>query len=88
MKTEGKTDHSLFKLAAEKYAVSEARILLRWAVQQNIPVIPKSISPDRMKLNLDVFCFELDEEEMNAFRALDKGKSVAWATGNPADFDQ
>jgi 2,5-diketo-D-gluconate reductase A len=88
MKTEGKTHHSLFKLAAEKYAVSEAQILLRWAVQQNIPVIPKSISRERMKLNLEVFCFELDEEEMNAFRALDKGKSVAWATGDPADCDQ
>lgn len=86
MKADGKSGKSTFKAAANRLNVSEAQVLLRWAVQQNIPVIPKSVNPERMKLNLDLFSFELSEDEMNAFKKEDKGSGVAWASGDPSNF--
>ena len=41
------------------------QVVLRWIVQQNIIVIPRSTNYDRLKQNLDIFDFELTNEEMN-----------------------
>jgi 2,5-diketo-D-gluconate reductase A len=54
---------------------SAAQILLRWHMQHGIIAIPKSARPDRMAENLDVFDFELDDDQMTAIDALDKGES-------------
>ena len=87
MKKEGEKESSPFKNLAKKYNVSEAQVLLRWAVQQNIPVIPKSINPERMKQNLDVFSFSLSEDEMSLLKKQDKGSGVAWVSGDPSNFE-
>lgn len=88
MKKEGSSENSPFKSIAEKYNVSEAQVLLRWAVQQNIPVIPKSTNLKRMKQNLDIFSFELSEDEMNLLKEQDKGSGVAWVSGDPSNFEK
>ncbi|MBI2356021.1 MAG: aldo/keto reductase [Candidatus Doudnabacteria bacterium] len=57
---------------AKAHGKSEAQILLRWAVQRNTIVIPKSMNPENMKSNLLIFDFELTGQEMQALTNLDR----------------
>lgn len=61
--------------AAKATGKSPAQVLLRWATQRGIAVIPKSNNPDRLKQNLEVGsgAFELSKEQMDAISALDQG---------------
>ena len=61
---------------AEKYAKNAGQIILRFENQEGIIVFPKSVKPERIKSNMEIFDFELTEEEMNAIRALDKGRGT------------
>ncbi len=58
---------------AEKYERTPAQIVLRWHLQLGNVVIPKSVTPSRIKENVDVFGFELDDADMSALAALDSG---------------
>ena len=60
------------------YEKTPAQITLRQQVQRGIVVIPKSTHKDRMKQNLDVFDFELTEDEMTRLKQLNENKSM-WA---------
>ena len=79
----GTKSDSPFKEMASRYGVTEAQVLLRWAVQQQYAVLPKSTSPERIKTNADVFSFEISYEDMQAIRGMDRGDGVAWAVGDP-----
>jgi aldehyde reductase len=59
---------------AEKYHKSPAQILLRWLMQRDICVIPKSINPKRIKENFDVFDFKLDANDCKTLSNLPKMK--------------
>ena len=83
MKADGQQADAPFKIMAKKYGVSEAQVLLRWAVQKRYPVLPKSTDPDRIRRNADIFSFAIDEEDMAAIEKMDRGDGVAWATGDP-----
>lgn len=83
MKADGERADGPFKLMAEKYGVSEAQVLLRWAVQKGYPVLPKSTHPDRIRRNSDLFGFEIDDGDMAAIEKMDRGDGVAWAIGDP-----
>ena len=63
--------------------MSEAQVLLRWAVQKGYPVLPKSTHPDRIRRNADVFGFSIDDGDMAAIETMDRGDGVAWSTGDP-----
>ncbi len=52
-------------------------MVLRWHLQTGTIVIPKSVTPSRIKENLDVFGFELDADDLAAFAALDEGSGSA-----------
>ncbi len=58
---------------AAKYGKDAGQIILRFELQEGVVVFPKSTKPERMKSNMELFDFELTEEEMNQIRALDRG---------------
>lgn len=51
---------------ADKYGVSEAQVLVRWSLQRGFIPLPKSVTPERIKANADVYGFELTGEEVDA----------------------
>ncbi|OOF95024.1 hypothetical protein ASPCADRAFT_51086 [Aspergillus carbonarius ITEM 5010] len=61
------------KALAAKYQVTPAQVLLRWATQRNIAVIPKSNNVSRLAQNLDVVGFDMTADELQSIAALDKG---------------
>ena len=63
---------------ADAHGVSSAQVILRWDLQRGIVVIPGSGNPEHIKENLDLFGFELTEEEMAAIAALDRGEKHDW----------
>lgn len=58
---------------AEKYGKTPAQVVIRWHLALGNIVIPKSVTPSRIKENFDVFDFELTDEDKAAIAALDKG---------------
>ncbi|PPK98221.1 diketogulonate reductase-like aldo/keto reductase [Kineococcus xinjiangensis] len=58
---------------AERHDRQPAQVVLRWHLQRGVVVIPKSVTPARIRSNIAVFDFELSAEEMTAITALDRG---------------
>jgi len=68
----------------EKYGKSVAQVVLRWLIQRDIVVIPKSVKRERMEENFDVFGFELSQEDIDAIKTLEQGKSLFFDHRDPA----
>ena len=66
-----------------KYGKSTAQVMLRWAIQRNIVVLPKSTHKDRMIQNLDVFDFSLTDIDMAAIAELDTKTSTFFSHTDP-----
>lgn len=66
----GKLDKEPIIEASEKYHKSLVQIALRWHYQRNVRAVPKTTHKERMKENMDIFDFELTDEEMNAIKEL------------------
>lgn len=64
------------KQIALKHGKSTAQVILRFFIQKNIVVIPKSMKAHRIKENFDLFSFGLDAEDLKALESLDKGESA------------
>ncbi|WP_432075434.1 aldo/keto reductase [Streptomyces wuyuanensis] len=69
---------------AQKYGKTPAQVVLRWHLQLGNVVIPKSVTPSRIRENIDVFGFELDDDDLAAFAALDEGRRLG---PDPAAFN-
>ena len=82
MYKDGNDLESPFKKMASKYDVTEAQVLLKWALQLGYAILPKSIQIDRMQENFELD-FRIDEEDMNLIEQLDRGGSVTWEYGDP-----
>ena len=76
----GMFDEPAVKVLAEKYGKTPAQILLKRTVQEGVVVIPKSVTPKRIKENIDIFDFVLEGEEIQSLAALDKALPLI---GNP-----
>lgn len=68
----GLLDEEILKKLADKYNKTPAQIALRWNIDQGTMVIPKSVHAKRLKENIDIFDFELEECDMHALASLDR----------------
>ena len=75
--------HPVLTKIGEKYGKSAAQVALRWNVQRGVVIIPKSVHKDRMEQNIDIWDFQLNEEDMKAIEKLDMGKSEIVDHFNP-----
>lgn len=75
-------DATVLKLA-EKYNKTPAQILLKFQLQRNVVVIPKSSTPQRIKENFDLFSFTLTDQDFNTLRSLDIGEKARLGFGAP-----
>ncbi|HJD04601.1 MAG TPA: aldo/keto reductase [Candidatus Mediterraneibacter caccogallinarum] len=67
--------HPVLTKIGEKYGKSAAQVALRWNVQRNVVVIPKSVHKDRIEQNMDIWDFELSADDMAEIAKLDLGHS-------------
>ena len=70
---------------AAKYGKTPAQVLLRFLIQSDVAVIPKSVHEERIKENINIFDFELTADEMDTLKALDKKAPMI---GNPENPDK
>ena len=83
---EGKNNifkNEVLKSIGDKYNKSVAQVILRWMIQRNIVVIPKSNHKERMAENFNVFDFELSEDDMKKIATLDTKNSYFFSHQDP-----
>ncbi len=83
---EGRNDmfqNDLLLALAARHRKSVAQIILRWLTQRGVVAIPKSVRPERIAENFDVFDFELSLDDMAAIATLDTGRSLFFDHRDP-----
>lgn len=70
-------DQPLIVELSKKYGCLEAQLFVRWAVQKGFVVAPKSVQSSRIRSNVDVGWFVIDEEDMKRLDGLDEGLKTA-----------
>jgi len=81
-KAENLLEHPLVQELAKKYGKAPSQILLRFCLQKKVAVIPKSSSENRLRDNLDIFGFELEEDDVKRFELLNVGVRYS----DPAEY--
>ena len=77
-------DHPTLRAVAARHGKTPAQVLVRWGLQRDLVVIPKSVRPERIRENAQVFDFALDDADLKALRGLDEGLRTSWdPTGAP-----
>jgi len=75
------------KALAEKHKKTPGQILLRFLIQSDVVIIPKTSHLERIKENIDIFDFELTEEDMSSLKALDKAQPLIGNPENPTKVE-
>ncbi|HFN9029379.1 TPA: aldo/keto reductase [Staphylococcus aureus] len=75
--------NQLLQAIADKYNKSIAQVILRWLVERDIVVLAKSVNPERMAQNLDIFDFELTEEDKQQIATLEESNSQFFSHADP-----
>ena len=70
----GLINETIFCRLAEKYGKSNVQVILRWHIQKGHIVIPRSVNPQHIRENIEIFDFSLTKEEMQEIDTLDKGR--------------
>ena len=81
------TNEAIAETAA-KYGKSNGQVILRWLLQRGIIVIPKSVHKNRMEENIDVFDFELSDDDMKRMASLNKNESQFFDHRDPVTIEQ
>lgn len=68
----------VLKEIAQNHNKSIAQVILRWDIQKGVAIIPGSSNPSHIKENMDIFDFELTEEEMQKIKALERNEKHDW----------
>jgi len=76
-------DDPTLTVSAAKHGKSTAQVMIRWHLQQGLIVLPKSVTPSRIAENIDVFGFELDDEDMATIAGMENGHRTG---PDPDDF--
>ncbi len=79
----GLFENETLKTIGEKYGKTTAQVMLRWNIQRDVVVLPKSTHKERMVQNLDVFDFTLSDEDMAAIAELDTNTSSFFSHYDP-----
>ncbi len=66
------------RMIASKHGKTPAQIMIRWAIELRLIVIPKSSRKERIIENADVYNFSLDDEDMQILNSMDEGYRVSW----------
>lgn len=74
-------DPTIVKIASH-YDKSPAQIMIRWAIEHGMVVIPKSKNPERIAQNLDVFDFKIDAKDMEQLNSLNEDLRTCWDPSN------
>ncbi|UOQ86684.1 aldo/keto reductase [Gracilibacillus salinarum] len=77
-------DHEVLQKLANKYNKKPSQIIVRWQYQSGIITIPKSVHKERQRENVDIFDFELTEQDMNAMKTIDANNRLG---AHPDEFD-
>jgi len=72
------SDDPVLKELATKYGKTYAQIMLRWLVQQDLIILPKSVTPSRIQENISVFDFEIDDADMQKLAGLNRDLRTCW----------
>ncbi|MCC0565446.1 aldo/keto reductase [Brevibacillus borstelensis] len=81
---QGNLDQPVLVEIGQKYGKSPAQVILRWDLQNGVVTIPKSVTPERIRQNADVFDFTLTAEEMEQISRLNQNKRFG---PDPDNFD-
>ena len=76
-------NESVLKTIAERHGKTTRQVVLRFQLQQGVIIIPKTVHPDRLKENIDLFNFELTADEMQTLVAMDKNTPMIGDPQNP-----
>lgn len=71
-------DNAVLAEIGKKYKKSPAQIMIRWCIEKDLVVLPKTTHQERLKENMDVFDFSLDENDMRKLTKLDKNFRTCW----------
>ncbi len=71
-------DDPVVAAIARKHGKSYAQIMLRWLLQQDLVILPKSVTPKRIEENIDIFDFELDADDLAKLATLDRDLRTCW----------
>jgi len=83
LKVERQSKSTIINDMSSKYGVSEAQLLLRWALQHSYPILPKSSKLDRIQENKNLYHFTISEDDMIQLDGLDEDLVFAWPNKNP-----
>lgn len=71
-------DEPLLVKLGEKYGKSPAQIVLRWNLQNDVIIIPRSTKKERIKENMEIFDFEISQEDMELINGMEKGLRIGF----------
>ncbi|SFK03991.1 aldo/keto reductase [Amycolatopsis sacchari] len=66
-------EHDILTTIARKHGRTPAQVVLRWHIEMDLVAIPKSVNPQRIRENIDIFDFELDAQDIAAIATLESG---------------